>query len=229
VAGVVRRILVINSNSSASVTSQIADAVEPVLAPGTEATFVNPVDGPPGIDSRMAIAVSGVETAKLVAAHSTEFDAFVIACGSDPGLAAAREATDRPVLGIAESGMLLACALGGTFSIASLGSRRDAFLRVLVRGYGLESRLAGLVRVSASSKLAAEEPDRLLALLLAAGSAMPAGSLGDALVLTGSVVGKHDAALSRELGIPVVSGLSAAVRSAEALANSGLRTATRLP
>ena len=47
-------------------------------------------------------------------------DAFVIACFSDPGLHAAREATDTPVFGIAQCGMLAALARGERFGIVAI-------------------------------------------------------------------------------------------------------------
>ncbi len=54
---------------------------------------------------------------KIIAKERDNYDAFIIACGDDPGLSAAREITDNPVVAIGQSPMLLAPMLGRKFSI----------------------------------------------------------------------------------------------------------------
>lgn len=214
-----RRIAVINSNSSARVTEQLADTVAPLLLPGTDAVFLNPAEGPEGIDTLFDVAVSGAHTAAMVRNLREDFDAFVVACGNDPGLAAAREVTDRPVVGIAEAGMLQACAQGATFSIAVLAPAKIAGMRALVRTYGLQSRLASIVPARTSSRAAAASADDLLAQLVEACAGLSNEELGDALVLTGSVMGRIAPELSARINRPVVSGLLAGVRMAETLSD----------
>jgi len=217
--GRTRRIAVVNSNSSAVVTRQLADTVEPALLPGTEAIFVNPERGPAGIDSRLDVAIAAVEGALVVHDLAGDVDAVVLACGNDPGLEAAREGTDRPVVGIAEAGFLQACAYGPRFSVAVLAPRKVADMRRLVRGYGLGDRLASIVAAESSSRAAASAPQELLEQLVAACSGLGDDELGDALVLTGSVMGRIAPELSAAIGRPVVSGLLAGVRMAETLAD----------
>ncbi|MFJ5956535.1 aspartate/glutamate racemase family protein [Paenarthrobacter sp. NPDC092416] len=214
-----RRIAVINSNSSDRVTQQLADTVTPELLPGTEAVFLNPAEGPEGIDTLFDVIVSGAHTAALVKEHSRDFDAFVVACGNDPGLAAARELTDRPVIGIAEAGMLQACAHGATFSVAVLAPAKVAGMRALVRSYGLESRLASIIPARTTSRDAATSPDELLDQLVEAYSRRTSDELGDVLVLTGSVMGQIAPELAARVNRPVVAGLLAGVRMAETLAD----------
>jgi allantoin racemase len=215
--GRTRRIAVVNSNSSTLVTEQLADTVAPSLLPGTVADFVNPAAGPLAIDTPLDVAVSGAQTALLVQSLRRDYDAFVVACGNDPGLAAARSVTDRPVVGIAEAGLLQACALGETFSVAVLAPGKSVAMRALVRSYGLERRLASIVPARSSSRQAATDPDGLLEQLVAACEEQ-AAELGDVVVLTGSVMGRLAPALAAVISRPVVSGLLAGVRAAETLA-----------
>lgn len=212
-----RRIAVINSNSSGDVTQQLAETAAPWLLPGTEADFMNPERGPRGIDTQFDLAVAAVETAELVRANGDAYDAFVVACGNDPGLAASRESTSRPVVGIAEAGFLHACALGANFSVAVLAQRKSESMRSLVRGYALEGRLAGIVAAESSSQAATSHPDQLFAQLVEACNRADRAELGDALVLTGSVMGGLAPPLSEAIGLPVVSGLLAGIRLAESL------------
>ncbi|MFK3677664.1 aspartate/glutamate racemase family protein [Microbacterium sp. NPDC090218] len=216
-----RRIAIINSNSSAAVTRQLADTAAPELLPGTDAHFFNPEHGPSGIDSPLDVAVSGAQTALLVQQLAEEYDAFVVACGNDPGLTAARSATSRPVVGIAEAGMLQACSLGSRFSVAVLAPEKAAPMRSLVEQYGLERRLASIIPARSSSRQAANDPDGLLAQLVGSCRSRT-DELGDVVVLTGSVMGRIAPALSAAIGRPVVSGLLAGIRNAETLAERRL-------
>ncbi|BCW45363.1 aspartate/glutamate racemase family protein [Arthrobacter sp. StoSoilB5] len=218
-----RRIAVINSNSSDRVTQQLADTVTPELLSGTEAVFLNPAEGPEGIDTLFDVIVSGAHTAALVREYSHDFDAFVVACGNDPGLAAARELTDRPVIGIAEAGMLQACAQGATFSVAVLAPAKVAGMRALIRSYGLESRLASIIPARTTSRDAATSPGELLDQLTDACRSRSSDELGDVLVLTGSVMGQIAHALSTRINRPVVAGILAGVRMAETLADATTR------
>ncbi|RUV86335.1 aspartate/glutamate racemase family protein, partial [Mesorhizobium sp. M1A.F.Ca.IN.022.07.1.1] len=96
------RILVINPNTTASMTGKIGKAATSVASSGTEIVAVNPADGPPSIEGYFdeVFAVPGIiaEMSKAPAA-----DAYVIACFDDTGLDAARCATEAPVIGIGEA------------------------------------------------------------------------------------------------------------------------------
>ena len=96
------QILVINPNSNGAVTAAIDRAVEPLRFPGgPSVTCTTLAEGPHGIESQVDADSVVLPLCRLAEADN-EADAFVIACFSDPGLQALREATGRPVLGIAE-------------------------------------------------------------------------------------------------------------------------------
>lgn len=74
-------------------------------------------------------------------AQQEGFDAVAIGCGMDPGLDEAREILDIPVLSLSETGMLVACMLGGKFTVIThdhLLTRKR--IDSLIRKYGLEGR-----------------------------------------------------------------------------------------
>src|SRR3954471_1888485 len=86
-----RRILVINPNSSASVTAAIDDAVVPLrIAGGPDIEVVGLAEGPPGISSQRD--ADSVVMPLVNRVSRDDADAFVLACFSDPGLHAVREA-----------------------------------------------------------------------------------------------------------------------------------------
>src|SRR5262245_66028179 len=79
----------------------------------------------------------------MVSTPDNACSAFVIACYSDPGLHAAREITTKPVLGIAECGILTAMTLGQRFGVISI--LRKSIPRHLryVGQMGVADRMAG--------------------------------------------------------------------------------------
>src|ERR687891_1543946 len=110
-------IVVINPNSSEAVTGAIDRAVAPLrMAGGPAIECVTLAEGPPGIESQAHVEQVVQPISRLIRARENAA-AFVVACFSDPGLQLAREATARPVLGIAECGMLVALTQGERFGI----------------------------------------------------------------------------------------------------------------
>ena len=133
------RILVINPNSSVPVTASIDEALQPLrFAGGPDIDVVRLEDGPPGIQSQLH--VDSVVQPVLTCIRETPADAYVIACYSDPGLNAARELTDKPVLGIAECGILTALTLGARFGVISILQNSIARHMRYVGAMGLMNR-----------------------------------------------------------------------------------------
>src|SRR5258708_8697870 len=115
------RILVINPNSSEAVTRGIDAAMEPLRLPGGPTIeCVTLKEGPPGIESQAHVEQVVGPIGDMVRKRDNDCSAFVIACYSDPGLHAAREITTKPVLGIAECGILTAMTLGQRFGVISI-------------------------------------------------------------------------------------------------------------
>ena len=103
-----QHILVINPNSDESVTEGMARELRGfhfTEGPGIEC--VSLPDGPFSIESQADIEAVTLPLRKMVS-ESRNVDAFVIACYSDPGLHVCREASEKPVFGIQECGILTA-------------------------------------------------------------------------------------------------------------------------
>ena len=129
------RIVVINPNTTASMTAGIDAAARSVARPDAEIVSVTSPMGPVSIESHYdeALAVPGV----LAAVDANPgADGYLLACFGDPGLDAAREIAVAPVLGIAEAAMHLAAPLGRGFSIVTTLSRTVGRARDLVDHYG---------------------------------------------------------------------------------------------
>lgn len=217
------RILVINPNTTASMTKKIGKAAEKAASAGTEIIAVNPKDGPPSIEGYFdeVFSVPGI-IAEMT--QASDIDAYVIACFDDTGLDAARCATEAPVIGIGEAAFHLATLIAGKFSVVTTLARSVPAIEHNLVKYGLASRCAR-VRASEVAVLDLELPgsDARRKISHEIGRAI-AEDRAEAIVL--GCAGMADLAqeLSREHGVPVLDGVVCAVRLAETVSALGLRT-----
>ncbi len=143
------RILVINPNTTASMTASIGTCAASVAR--GEVVAVNPSMGPASIESHYddALAVPGL--LEEIGHGAGRFDGFVIACFGDPGLDAARELASGPVVGIAEAAMHMATLVGRTFAVVTTLSRTIGTARDLVAKYGFADRCVASRRATSPS------------------------------------------------------------------------------
>src|SRR5438128_7182544 len=137
-------VLVINPNSTDAVTRAIDDAMAPLRIPGgPEIACLTLEDGPPGVESQSDADSVILPLCRVIREANSDAGAIVIACFSDPGLFAAREATVKPVLGIAECGILTALTLGHRFGVISILARSVPRHLRYIAAMGVDQRLAG--------------------------------------------------------------------------------------
>jgi Asp/Glu/hydantoin racemase len=207
------RIIVINPNSTQAVTAAIDAALRPWrMAGGPAIECVTLAEGPPGIETQAHVEQVVAPICRLVRARA-DAAAFVIACFSDPGLYAAREATARPVFGIAECGLLTALTLGERFGIiAILKTSLPRHLRY-VRQLGLAQRCAGDLPLGLGVVELADE-ERALERMIEVGGRVRDQHGADVLVLGCAGMAQYRKALADALGVPVVDPTQAAVTMA---------------
>ena len=97
------KILVINPNTSESVTEKVRSVALKTAGPNTELEFVTAPKGVPYIATRAEAIFGGHAALEILAEREPEFDAAIIAAFGDPGLGAAREMMAIPVVGLAEA------------------------------------------------------------------------------------------------------------------------------
>lgn len=102
------KILLLNPNTSESLTTRLVDATAQVVAPGTEIVPATAPRGVPYISTRAEAQIGGAIALEMLAERAGRYDAAVIAAFGDPGLFAARELFEVPVVGMAEAAMLTA-------------------------------------------------------------------------------------------------------------------------
>ncbi len=110
---------------------------------GPEIRCLTLTEGPPGIQSQADVESVTLPLAALAKSLEHEAAAFVIACFSDPGVHVVREAVKKPVLGIAESGVLTALTMGQKFGVIAILKTSIARHMRLWGAMGVMDRLAG--------------------------------------------------------------------------------------
>jgi allantoin racemase len=217
------RVLIVNPNTTASMTEKVRVAALAVAGESTEVVATNPDSGPASIQGFHDVALSVPGLLAAIRRYD-DVDAVVIACFDDTGLDAARCATSVPVIGIGEAAFHAASMLSCRFSVVTTLRRSVPGIEANLVRYGLANRCAR-VRSSEVPVLALERRDpAVMATLRGEIEAALAEDGAEAIVL--GCAGMADLAdeLAAEFGVPVIDGVAAATAFAEALVAAGLRT-----
>ncbi|HWZ39028.1 MAG TPA: aspartate/glutamate racemase family protein [Bradyrhizobium sp.] len=207
------RIRVINPNSNRVVTKALEDALKPIeFANGPEITCETLDEGPYGIESQ-ADADSVIMPLRRLVEGDNGSAAFVIACYSDPGLHACREATERPVFGIAECGVLAALSRAETFGVIAIGQRSIRRHIRYLRQMQLMDRMVGERPINMTVADTASG-DGALARMIEVGRVLKEEDGAQAVVMGCAGMARHRAALERALGVPIIDPTQAAVTMA---------------
>jgi allantoin racemase len=221
------KIWVINPNTTRAMTSTIEACARAVAAPSTEITGVTSEFGPSSIESHYdeAMSVPGL-LAAVQRGEAQGVDGYVIACFGDPGLDAAREVARGPVVGIAEAAMHTATHLGRGFSVVTTLGRTMGRAADLAEHYGMHRFCRGIHACEIAVLDLETDPDARKIITEACRDALEADD-SDAIVLGCAGMADMCAAISAELGVPVIDGVTAATLTVQSLITLGLRTSKR--
>jgi allantoin racemase len=214
------RLLLINPNSTASMTAAIESTAAAVAGSGTIVEAVNPPVGPTSIESeddeRRCIPLLLDEVRKASARRGDNTpDAYVVACFGDPGLDEVRRLVDVPVLGIAQAAMHAAALAAGAFSVVTSTSATVPRGWELAKSYtpsqclGVYACDIPVLTIDSDPNTVGPIGDHCEAALAADGSR--------AIVLGCAAMAKFAGPLTQRLGVPVIDGVVAATLLAEAL------------
>ena len=217
-------IKLINPNTTLSMTKKIGVAGQAAASAGVEVQAVSPEDGVASIEGHHDEAIAAMGVLDVIRKDAGKSDAYVIACFGDPGLMAARELTDRPVLGVAEAAMHAATFVGSGFSVVTTLARTINIARHLLLLYGMGEHCRKL-RACELEVLELEDPqsDAYKVILQECRVAVKEDEC-NAIVLGCAGMADLAANLSKELKLPVIDGVGAAVGFAEVLVRLGLKT-----
>jgi allantoin racemase len=211
------RVLLINPNITDSVSDLIRAEAKRSASPGTEIEVLTAPFGVAYIETRFEALVGAYATAQVAAEQCDQADAIVVAAFGDPGLTGLRELLPVPVTGMTEAALASAHLLGHRFSIIAISQRIQAWYREVVESYGFGDRLASIRALDRPiSAIGGVQEEHAQALKDLAERAV-AEDGAEVLILAGAPLAGLARSLQGQLPVPVVDGVSSAVRHAETL------------
>lgn len=217
------RILVLNPNTTASMTEKIGAAARRVASPGTEIVARNPAVGPASIEGFYDEAMCLPGMLEVIRA-TPDVDGVVIACFDDTGLDAARCLTDKPVVGIGEAAYHMASMISNKFSVITTLGRSVPALEHNLHKYGLSARCAR-VRSSEVAVLELEEQGSDATNRISTEIALAMREdRAEAIVLGCAGMTDLTEFLSARHGLPVLDGVVCALTLCESLIRLKLKT-----
>jgi Asp/Glu/hydantoin racemase len=211
------RLLLINPNISDSVSELIRAEAVRSASPGTTVEVLTAPFGVAYIETRFEALIGAYAAAQLAAEHHARFDAVIVAAFGDPGLSGLREALPMPVTGLTEAALASAHLLGHRISIIAISQRIQAWYREVVEAYGFGSRLASIRALDRPlARIGGVQDDHAQALKALAERAVDEDG-AEVIVLAGAPLAGLARSLAGQLPVPVVDGVSSAVRHAQTL------------
>jgi allantoin racemase len=209
-----RRLLVINPNTSASVSERLQTYVQTEAGLHVQVRTVTARFGAPYISDEASYAVAGHATLDAWAAalaHGPAPDTVLIGCFGDPGLLALRESSPAPVTGLAEAAFIEA-ARHGRFAIVTGGERWGPMLQRLAHALGHGAALAGIHTVAPTGAQLAADPEGARALLGQACRDAVRQLGAQAVIVGGAGLAGMAAAIQPGLGVPLIDSVLAGAR-----------------
>ena len=211
------KLLLINPNISDSVSELIRAEAQRAAGPGTQIEVLTAPFGVAYIETRFEAMIGAYATAEVAAEHHASYDAVIVAAFGDPGLGGLREALPIPVTGLTEAALASAHLLGHRISIIAISQRIQAWYREVVESYGFGGRLVSIRALDRPlSGIGAVQQEHSDALKALAERAVDEDG-ADVIVLAGAPLAGLARTLRGQLPVPVVDGVSSAVRHVQTL------------
>jgi Asp/Glu/hydantoin racemase len=213
------RLLLVNPNTTGSMTEQMAEIARSVAPPGTDIVPLTAKSGFPYISSRAEAQVAGALALEMIAGAADRTDAAIIAAFGDPGLSAARDLFGFPVVGMAQAALQMAAVLGERISIVTFSPVMRRWYTDSVCDAGLLSRFTGVRTPPTHLTDLGDVQDRLRPELLRLCALAAEEDGADVVVLGGAPLAGLASKLGNEAGVRLVDPISAATLQAVALAS----------
>ncbi len=218
------RILVVNVNTTQSMTDSIGRTARSVAAPGTEIVPLTPLFGADSVEGNYESYLAAIAVMETVRRYDQPFDAVIQAGYGEHGREGLQELLEVPVVDITEAAASTAQFLGHKYSVVTTLDRAVPLIEDRLKLAGLDARCAS-VRASGLGVLDLEA-DPNAAVEAIAAQAVRAVQEDHAEVIClgcGGMAELHERVAART-GVPIVDGVAAAVTIAEALVRMGLTT-----
>ena len=218
------KLMIVNPNSSETVTGAIMESARRGASVGTELVPVTTKGGTRNIDSAFGDYLSGAYVIRtcLEAAPLHQPDGVVLAGFGRVGIDALKEALTIPMVSIAEASMAMACLLGHRFTTLTMLQQFIPYQQDLVRLFGFEAKCASVRAININVEECVTDREKTLAQLSAEIRKIVAEDRSEVVILACAGLCGYDTELSRLAGVPVLDPVAVAVKVAEGFVGLGL-------
>lgn len=213
------RILLLNPNTTPSITDLVAREARKLAAPGDEIVPATGAFGANYIVTRAGYAIAAHAALDAWARYDAQTDATLLACFGDPGLGAIRELSAKPVAGMLDASV--DAAGGKRYAIVTGGALWEGMLREILAASGKDKNLAGIRTVAPSGAEIAADPDAAIASLIEAIDDCAAKDGADCVILGGAGLAGLATPIRARTKIAIVDPLEASLRAISQKAKAG--------
>lgn len=218
------KILVVNVNTTESMTAAIGHQATAVALPDTEIVPLTPLFGAASVEGNYESYLAAVAVAETVRTYPDPFDAVILAGYGDHGREALQELFDVPVVDITDAAASTAQFLGHKYSVVTSLDRTVPLIEDRLRLAGLLDRCAS-IRSSGMAVLDLEaRPDDAVEAIVAESARAVEEDRAEVIVLGCGGMAELAARITDRTGVPVVDGVASAVTIAESLVRMRLST-----
>jgi allantoin racemase len=218
------KLLVVNVNTTATMTAAIAASARSVAARGTEIIGLTPTVGAESVEGNFESYLAAVAVMSAVTTYDGPFDAVIQAGFGEHGREGLQELLDVPVVDITEAAGHVASLIGHRYSVVTTLDRTVPLIEDRLLVAGLRERCAS-VRSSGLSVLELEDdPDGAVKAIVREAELAVRDDRAEVICLGCGGMAGLDEAVRQATGVPVVDGVTAAVKLAESLVALGLST-----
>jgi Asp/Glu/hydantoin racemase len=221
------KLLLLNPNITEAVTNTMLEEARRSASPGTEIVAATARFGVQYVENRIEAAIASHAVVEALADHADGIDAAIIAAFGDPGLWAGKELMSVPVIGISEAAFLTAYTLGKRYSVVCLTERLRTWYIESAYEHGLAARLASVRACDVAPADIARAKDEMRGRLFDQCLAAVEEDRAEVLIVGGGPIAGLARELADRLPVPILDGVSCAVRMAEALVGLAPRKAVR--
>ncbi|MQU09279.1 aspartate/glutamate racemase family protein [Pseudomonas helleri] len=218
------RILVVNVNTTDSITQAIARQAQAAAAPGTEIIGLTPDFGADSVEGNFESYLAAIAVMDKVMSYDQPFDAVIQAGYGEHGREGLQELLNVPVVDITDAAASTAMYVGRAYSVVTTLDRTVPLIEDRLRLSGLWDRCAS-VRASGLAVLELEvSPERALEAIVRQAELAVSEDRAEVICLGCGGMAGLDEQIRQRTGVPVIDGVSAAVTVAESLVRLGLST-----
>lgn len=211
------RVLLVNPNTSTSVTDLILAEARACARPDTVLHALTAPIGVPYIETDAEAAIGAYAVLDMIAQAEQGHDVAIVAAFGDPGLVAAKQAFSIPVVGLSEAAFLMAAAQADSFGIVAISARMQAWYRRAVDQSLMGPRFRGFRFLSGPIRDVARVQHDHAEALIALGAELVAETGAGTVLYAGAPLAGFLRACGRSMDFPAIDGTAAALHLAEAL------------